>query len=68
MIYRVSDVDVCGEDRQVRGHKQLDPKLRVVRPPKARVGDDTSAIVASSLFVGMLSPQFVSIMLKLDSL
>ena len=62
------NVDVRGEDRQIRGHKQLDPKLRVVRPPKARVGDDRSAIGRSSLFVGMLSPQFVGIMLQFDGL
>ena len=40
MVHRVRDVDVCGEDSQVRGHKKLDPKLRVMRPSNARVSDD----------------------------
>ncbi len=40
MVHRVRNVDVCGEDGQVRGHKKLDPKLRVMRPSKVRVSDD----------------------------
>ncbi len=40
MVYRVRDVDVCGKNCQVCGHKKLDPKLRVVRPSKARMSDE----------------------------
>ena len=54
MIHRVRDVDVGGENRQIRRHEQLDPKLRIVRPPKALVRNDDSCKRASSLFVGML--------------
>ena len=43
MIDRVRNVDVRGEDGEVRGRQRARPRAGIVRPAKARVGDESLA-------------------------
>src|SRR5260370_7344270 len=68
MIHRVSDVDVRGENRKIRGDKKLGPKLRVVYPLKMCVAKDTLQSEQQLTCGHALSPQSVGIMLKFNRL